>query len=130
MSHRTRRGFLHQSAALGVGWSLAVAKSSRAFSTNEKISLACIGVRGRGNSVMRSFTAEPDCEISHICDVRKSVREQRGAEIKERTGRMPKLVNDYRDLLKDESIDAIMVATPDHWHAMLTIEGCLAGKDV
>jgi len=130
MSHSTRRGFLQRSTALGVGLSLATSQSSRAFSANEKTSVACIGVRGRGNSVMRSFAAEPDCEISHICDVRKSVREQRGAEIKERTGRMPKLVNDYRDLLQDESIDAFMVATPDHWHAMLTIEGCLAGKDV
>ena len=79
---------------------------------------------------MRSFAAEPDCEVTHICDVRKSVRDERGAEMKERTGRMPTLVNDYRDLLHDESIDAFMVATPDHWHAMLTIEGCLAGKDV
>ncbi len=79
---------------------------------------------------MRTFAAEADCEITHICDVRKSVREQRGAEMKQRTGRMPKLINDYRDLLRDDSIDALMVATPDHWHAMLTIEGCLAGKDV
>ena len=130
MSPSTRRGFIQQSVALGVGLSLSSPQSSRAFSANDKISVACIGVRGRGNSVMRSFTAEADCEVTHICDVRKSVREQRGAEMKERTGRMPKLVNDYRDLLKDESIDAFMVATPDHWHAMLTIEGCLAGKDV
>ncbi len=130
MSHSTRRGFLQHSAALGLGVSLAGGQSSRAYSTSEKISVACIGVRGRGNSVMRSFAAEPDCEITHICDVRKSVREQRAAEMKQRTGRMPKLVNDYRDLLTDDSIDAFMVATPDHWHAMLTIEGCLAGKDV
>ena len=128
MSRSTRRGFIRQSAALGLG--LTAGLSGKAFAANDKISVACIGVRGRGNSVMRSFAAEPDCEITHICDVRKSVRSQRGAEMKKRTGRMPKLVNDYRTLLDDKSIDVFMVATPDHWHAMLTIEGCLAGKDV
>ena len=123
-----RRSFLKTSAALSLG--AAALGGGAAFAANEKISVACIGVRGRGNSVMHSFAAEPDCEITHICDVRESVRNQRGAEMKERTGRQPKLVNDYRELLDDKSIDAFMVATPDHWHALLTIEGCLAGKDV
>jgi predicted dehydrogenase len=79
---------------------------------------------------MRSFADEPDCEITHICDVNQAVREQRGAEMKERTGRAPKLVNDYRTLLDDKSVDVFMVATPDHWHALLTIDGCLHDKDV
>ncbi len=126
----TRREFIQQSAALGIGLGLTAGLSSKAFASNDKISIACIGVRGRGNSVMNSFAAEPDCEITHICDVRKPVREQRGAEMKNKTGRMPKLVNDYRTLLNDKSVDVFMVATPDHWHALLTIDGCLAGKDV
>ena len=130
MSRTTRRTFLAKSATLSAGLGLVSGRSSEAFAANDRISVACIGVRGRGNSVMKGFAAEPDCEITHICDVRESVRRQRGAEIREKTGHMPKLVNDYRDLLNDSSIDAFMVATPDHWHAMLTIEGCLAGKDV
>ncbi len=128
MSRSTRRRFLQLSAALGLG--VTAGLSGRAFAANDKISIACIGVRGRGNSVMHSFVAEPDCEITHICDVNEPVRRQRGAEIKQKTGRMPKLVNDYRALLDDKSVDAFMVATPDHWHALLTIHGCLAGKDV
>ena len=129
MSLQNRRRFIQQSAALGIG--VATAGICRqAVAANDKIRVACIGVRGRGNSVMRSFAAESDCEISHICDVRESVRQQRGAELKAKTGRMPKLVNDYRTLLHDQSIDAFMVATPDHWHALLTIDACLAGKDV
>lgn len=127
MSSTTRRRFLQQSAGLGLA---AAGLAGRARAANEKISVACIGVRGRGNSVMQSFAAEPDCEITHICDVRQPIREQRGAEMKDRTGRMPKLVNDYRTLLGDKSIDVFMVATPDHWHALLTIDGCLADKDV
>ena len=130
MSRTTRRDFVQQSAALSLGLGLTAARSGQAFATNDKISVACIGVRGRGNSVMHSMAAEPDCDITHICDVRESVRLQRGAEMKQRTGLMPKLVNDYRTLLDDKSIDVLMVATPDHWHALLTIHGCLAGKDV
>jgi predicted dehydrogenase len=128
MSRPTRRGFVRQSAALGLG--LALAPGGRAFAANDKIAVACIGVRGRGNSVMHSFADEPDCEITHICDVNQDVRERRGAEMKEKTGRMPELVNDYRTLLDDESVDVFVVATPDHWHALLTIDGCLHGKDV
>ncbi|HJN13530.1 MAG: Gfo/Idh/MocA family oxidoreductase [Planctomycetota bacterium] len=130
MSRSTRRGFIQQSAALGIGLGLAAGVSGKTFAANDKISVACIGVRGRGNSVMHSFAAEPDCEITHLCDVREPIRRQRGAEMKQKTGRAPTLVNDYRDLLNDKSIDVFMVATPDHWHALLTIEGCLAGKDV
>ncbi|MCA9132158.1 MAG: Gfo/Idh/MocA family oxidoreductase [Planctomycetales bacterium] len=130
MPGRNRRSFIQQSTAWGAGLGLAAHASGRAMAANEKISVACIGVRGRGNSVMHSFAAEPDCAITHICDVREAVRNQRGAEIKDKTGHMPKLVNDYRSLLNDPSIDAFMVATPDHWHALLTIEGCMAGKDV
>jgi predicted dehydrogenase len=121
----TRRAFLQSSGIL-----VAAGALPRAFAANDKISVACIGVRGRGNSVMASFLAEPDCEVTHLCDVREAVLQARGAQVKEKTGKMPKLVKDYRELLADPSIDVIMVATPDHWHAMLTIEGCLAGKDV
>lgn len=128
LSRTTRRRFVQQSAAVGLG--LSAGLSVKAFAANDKISIACIGVRGRGNSVMHSFAAEPDCAITHICDVRESTRQQRGAQMKEKTGLMPKLVNDYRRLLDDKSVDVFMVATPDHWHALPTIHGCLADKDV
>ena len=128
MSHSTRRGFVQQSAALGLG--LTAGLGGKALAANDKISIACIGVRGRGNSVMHSFAAEPDCAITHICDVHEPTRRQRGEEMKQKTGLMPKLVNDYRTLLDDRSVDVFMIATPDHWHALLTIHGCLAGKDV
>ncbi len=124
----TRRGFLRQSTALGLGLTAAAARGAPAL--NDKISVACIGVRGRGNSVMNSFAAEPDCVVTHICDVNESTRRQRASEMKEKTGLMPKQVNDYRTLLEDESVDVFMVATPDHWHALPTIHACLAGKDV
>src|SRR5262245_39160740 len=130
MSRNTRRRFLKQTAALGIGMGVSAVSAGRAVAANDKISVACIGVRGRGNSVMHSFAAEPDCVVTHLCDVNEPVRKQRGEEMKQKTGVMPKLVNDFRELLDDKSVDAFMVATPDHWHALLTIHGCLAGKDV
>lgn len=123
----TRRDFLKTAGAFAAA---ATVPSAIAAGPNDKIAVACIGVRGRGNSVMHSFIADPDCEVTHLCDVRASVLTQRGTEVKAKTGKMPKLVRDYRELLGDPSVDALMVATPDHWHALLTIEGCLAGKDV
>ena len=130
MSQHTRRSFLQQSAAAGIGIGLGAGFASRAVAANDKIRLACIGVRGRGNGVMKSFAGHPDCDVTHICDVNEPIRLERGAEMKELTGLQPKLVNDFRELLEDDTVDAFMVATPDHWHAMLTIHGCLAGKDV
>lgn len=128
MTLATRRSFLQQTAALGVGLGLSAA--APAWAADDKIHVACIGVRGRGNSVMHSFASEPDCVITHICDVNQAMRERRGAEMRDKTGVMPTLVNDYRTLLDDKSVDVFMVATPDHWHALPTIHGCLAGKDV
>lgn len=127
---QTRRDFLERTAALGMGLGITAGLPRRALAANDKIRVACIGVRGRGNSVMQTFAAQPDCVITHICDVNEPVRRQRGEEIKSMTGVMPKLVNDFRELLDQDSSDVFMVATPDHWHALLTIHGCLAGKDV
>ena len=130
MSRHSRRAFLRQSAAIGIGVGLGAATPSRVVAANDKIRMACIGVRGRGFGVMQAFAAHPDCDITHICDVNESVRLERGEEMKNITGTRPKLVNDFREVLDDDSVDCIMVATPDHWHALLTIHGCLAGKDV
>jgi len=123
-----RRAFVQGSISLGLG--LAAGGSGRAVAANDKIRVACIGVRGRGNSVMNTFASDELCEVSHIVDVNQTVREQRAEEIKKKTGKKPAVVNDYRTLLDDKSVDAFMVATPDHWHALLTIDGCLHGKDV
>lgn len=130
MPRHSRRAFLKQSAALGIGIGLGAGRSSRAASPNDKIRLACIGVRGRGFNVMQSFATHADCDITHICDVNEPARLERGAQMQELTGTKPKLLSDFRELLEDDTVDAFMVATPDHWHALLTIHGCLAGKDV
>jgi predicted dehydrogenase len=134
MSDISRRTFLEQSSGLGLGMAAGVATltgvASRAYAANEKIGAAVIGVRGRGGSLLNSFAAQKDVQITHICDVDESVLNQRGQSIKDKYGYQPKLVKDYRTILNDKSVDALVVGTPDHWHALPTIEGCLSGKDV
>jgi uncharacterized protein (DUF1501 family) len=105
MSQPTRRAFLQQSAAIGIGVGLGARVAPGGIAANEKINLACIGVRGRGDGVMRSFAAHSDCAITHICDVNESVRLERGEQMKELTGIKPKLVNDFRDLLEDDTVE-------------------------
>ncbi len=127
MTTPSRREFLHAAAAAGVGLSLF---GGRAVAANEKINVACIGVRGQGGALLSTFAEQPDVNLTHICDIDESVRNQKGEEIKKRTGKQPELVKDYRTLLDSKGVDVFVIGTPDHWHALPTIHGCLAGKDV
>jgi len=126
MTDSSRRDFMQQSAALGVG----LATASLGVAANDKIGVAVIGVRGQGNALLKTFAAQPDVNITHICDIDDAVCNQRGGETEKSTGKAPKLVKDYRTILDDKSVDVLVVGTPDHWHALPTIHGCIAGKDV
>jgi len=97
---------------------------------NDKIRVACIGVRGQGGSLLANFANQTDVDVTHIVDIDESVRTRKAAEIKAKTGKEPKLVINYQDILNDKSIDAFVIGTPDHWHALPCIHGCMAGKDV
>ena len=127
----TRRQFLSETTAAGLGLTASLgALAGRAAAANDKIGVACVGVRGQGGSLLRTFAAQKDVAITHICDIDESVRQKAGHEIKEKTGQQPKLVNDYRTILNDKAVDVLVLGTPDHWHALPTVHGCMAGKDV
>jgi hypothetical protein len=96
---------------------------------NDRISLGFIGVGGRGFQNLRSAINEPNTRISAVCDVYQANLEVAATEA-ERNGHKPKSVADFRDVLADKSIDAVVISTPDHWHALMTVEACKAGKDV
>jgi predicted dehydrogenase len=131
-----RRDFIKKSAASSAGIAIgATAFSAKSYANiigaNDRIHVAIIGVNGRGNSMAGTFAKQKNTEVSCICDVdsraipkaMKSV-EKAGQESK------PKSEKDCRKVMEDKSIDAIYIATPDHWHAPLTIMGCKAGKHV
>ncbi len=129
MKSQSRRSFIKTTAALSSGYFIAES-SNVVAGPNDKIRVACIGVRGQGGSLLANFAAQPDVEVTHIVDLDESVRLRKGAEIKEKTKKEPKLVINYQDILNDKSIDAFVIGTPDHWHALPCIHGCIAGKDV
>ena len=135
-----RRTFLDRSTrfSLGAG-SLALAagtgtlttpRPARATSANERIVLGIIGVRGRGSALGPDFARRDDCEVAWICDVDTRWFDSRSKAIEEIQGRAPATAQDLRRVLDDKAVDAIVVATPDHWHALATVWGCQAGKDV
>ncbi len=102
-----------------------------AFGSNDRITIGCIGVGSMGTSNMKQFFNQPDCRIVAVCDVDRKHRENAKALVDKTyqdTG--CKMFHDHRDLLNEPGIDAVMIATPDHWHAIIAIEAARAGKDI
>jgi predicted dehydrogenase len=97
---------------------------------NDTIRVAVVGFRGQGGAHIREYGDMPKVEIAALCDVDESVIARRLKEMEERGLKKPATYTDLRRLLEDKSIDAISIATPNHWHALMGIWGCQAGKDV
>ncbi|MBO9591329.1 MAG: Gfo/Idh/MocA family oxidoreductase [Niabella sp.] len=133
-----RRDFIKNMSLGAVGISLSPsvlgmsAKSYRnIIGANDRISVACIGINGRGGGMAKTFANQKNTEVSWLCDVDNrtfsKVIKNLGETNQQTT---PKTEKDCRKLLQNKDIDAIYIATPDHWHAPLTIMGCQAGKHV
>lgn len=135
MDSLDRRQFLNRSTHAGLGLAAGVAtwsaaRPARAVSANDKIVLGIVGIKGRGSALGPDFAARPDCEVAYLADVDTQWFGPRSEAIQSAQGRAPETVQDFRRILDDKSVDAIVVATPDHWHALATVWGCQAGKHV
>ncbi|MBN2295750.1 MAG: Gfo/Idh/MocA family oxidoreductase [Pirellulales bacterium] len=136
MAAMNRREFLCRSKATGLGMAAGMtilndSNSVRANPANDKIMMAIIGCRSRGPGLARNFARRNDCELAYIADVDKAMIVKHAPMIAEaQGGKKLKGVQDFRRVLEDKSVDAIIIATPTHWHAPATIWGCQAGKDV
>ncbi len=129
----TRRRFLQGSAAFMAGAGLAAPAFGAAAPLgppSDRVRLGVVGLHSRGGGVMRAFLGQPGVEIAALCDVDAAVLAEEGPKVEAATGRKPALVKDFRRLLDDQDLDALVVATPDHWHAYITVAACRAGKDV
>ncbi|MFC1562616.1 Gfo/Idh/MocA family oxidoreductase [candidate division KSB1 bacterium] len=133
MESINRRNFLKKSAVTAGGLMIGspiVKKSFAKNSPNETINIAVAGMRIRGPQHYRQYFKIPNVNVAAICDVDENLFPKAVAEVEENTGRKPKTLVDFRDLLDDKDIDAVSIATPDHWHALQTVWACQAGKDV
>ena len=135
--HNTRRRFIKNmargSAAVaigGTGLGFSAKSYNKIIGANDHISLAVIGCNGRGAAMAPIFAKQPNTTVSHICDVDEKAR-AKGIEAVVKEGKdAPMGENDFRKVLLNKNLDAVYIATPDHWHAPATIICCAAGKHV
>lgn len=120
MSHPTRRAF-----TAGM-LSLTALSAGRVLGAGERVRLGFIGLGNRGDQVLDAFLKQKDCEVAAICDLYQPYLDFAGAKI----GTKPEQFKDYRKLLERKDLDAVVIATPDHWHALQMIHACEAKKDV
>lgn len=146
----SRRDFIQKTGLVAAGLSLApgylnALNFNSVLKSNEKIRVGFIGLGNRGSQLLNLFMKQTDCEVAALCDVydpyttrnRDQVLpryiEMMGGQIPkmgEKFTHQPTIYKDYRKLLEDKTIDAVCIATPDHWHALQTIHAIQAGKDV
>jgi predicted dehydrogenase len=124
-----RRQFLTTTAATATTLT-ALSAAGAAQQPNERIILAVMGVRGRGRGLLRGFSGFENVEIAYICDPDENVVPDALRALAPRHQRVPRVEPDVRRVLEDRSVTALVVAAPDHWHALATVWACQAGKHV
>jgi predicted dehydrogenase len=128
MPHPTRRDFFRTTAGLGAA--AVLTRFTHAAVPSERVRLGFVGVKNQGTSNLKNFFKQPYAQVVAVCDVDKNVLAAAAKLVEKETKAAPDAYGDYRHLLDRKDIDAVVVTTPDHWHALPTIQACLAGKDV
>jgi predicted dehydrogenase len=135
----SRRGFLAESALVTAALTALRTPRLRAATDpdpaqtggkRDKVRIAVIGVHGRGMAHLQAFAGRNNAEVVTICDVDEAVIAKGMKLVQDRQGQAPAYVKDLRKVLDDKNIDAVSIATPNHWHALAAIWAMQAGKDV
>ncbi len=148
---KSRREFIKKSSLALAGVTIGqkgfpiVDRDKKIMGANDRVRTGFIGVGNRGTQLLHLFMEQPDCEVAALCDVYKPYITRDYSQVdprytKDMGSRIPQMgenfsrnvkqYTDYRKLLEDRNIDAVCIATPDHWHALQTIDAIQAGKDV
>lgn len=127
----SRRKFIRSTSvmAASVGLSALIPSSLYSCSAANRIRIGAIGINSMGWSDLKAILKNPEAECVALCDVDENVLNKRIAELA-KVGIKVKGYTDYRKMLEDKSIDAVVIGTPDHWHCLMMVEACQAGKDV
>mgnify|MGYP000880953755 CR=1 FL=1 len=133
MDTMSRRDFIQRSAGVVAGAAAAsslLAFGRRAMAQDDELRVAVLGINGRGTAHISAFMNLPGCRVAALCDPDETLFASRAEAITSAGHPKPKFYPDIRDVLEDDEIDVLSVATPNHWHCLATIWGCQAGKDV
>jgi predicted dehydrogenase len=125
-----RRSFLGATATSAAVAALCSTAPARLLSANDRIRLGFVGVGGRGNSHLQNFANRDECEVVAVCDANRDNLSRAQDWVKNKRGKSPDAVEDMRKVFDNKEVDAVVIATPDHWHALATVWACQAGKDV
>ena len=128
-----RRELLRRMAATAAAASLPAAWPHPALArlgANERVLLGAIGCGGMGTRHLEALSVNPQCEVVAVCDCFKPRYENAVGVVKKLSGKAPEGYQDFRKVLDRSDVDAVFAPTPDHWHPLITILGCEAGKDV
>jgi len=129
-----RRSFLSSSAASGFTASTVALYErrleARSVGPNDRIRIGMVGTHGRAGALMRIFAGQSDVDVIALADVDTRYHDAAVETVRDIAGNTPKVYTDFRHIIDDTTIDAVVVGTPDHWHAIPTIMACQAGKDV
>ncbi|MBS0262536.1 MAG: Gfo/Idh/MocA family oxidoreductase [Planctomycetes bacterium] len=132
MEPNTRREFLQQAGLGAAVWAAGATtgQTNAQAAAGDPLTLAVIGPGGMGMNHTRLLSSRKDVRIAYVCDVDTTRLEAAGKEVATRSGTAPQLVRDMRQVFDDKSVDAVFIATPDHWHAPAAILALDAGKHV
>ncbi len=134
MSRITRRNFLKQGITATAAFplvTLAGTKASgRVLGANDAIRVGVAGIHGQGNAHIDQYLGLKGAQATYLIDPDRSLFESRSKQIREKGGNEPVCVQDIRKALDDKDLDVISIAAPNHWHSLITIWACQAGKDV
>jgi predicted dehydrogenase len=129
----SRRRFLDRSIKGGFSVALGATTAgatSKMVAASDKVVVGVMGVGGRGTQLAGFFATRPDVEIAYVCDVNAKRLPEAVRVVQDKQGKAPKAMGNFQRILEDKTVDALVCATPDHWHSLATILACQAGKDV
>ena len=134
-SEISRRNFLGKGVRSGAGLAALsgitfLTHPERVFGANDRVRIAVAGIRGQGFGHIEGWSGEPNVEVAAVCEVDDNVLTQRLGDMSKRGLPQPKPYMTFRKMLEDKSLDAVSIATPNHWHSLMGIWACQAGKDV
>lgn len=131
----SRRDFIKKVALGTAGVSLGAmsfpaSSYARIIGANDRVNFGIAGINSRGKALVKSSLASPNTSIGYVCDVDSRVMPQASKMVEEISGKKPKAIEDFRKLIERKDLDAVAIATPEHWHAPMAIMAAQAGKNV